>query len=121
MEKQMSLSLGATLVLLTIAGFFLKQRHLIKLMNIDSTHSMLRVPLTVALLYGGTTTDLKTTRKILLAVGIFYVFMGASGKMGKKVGSLLPSGLTNFDIVYHFVVGAGAIWMGSRSGRMMKQ
>lgn len=121
MEKLMSLKLGSLLVVLTVAGFFLKQKHLLKLMNVDTTHSMLRLPLTAALLYGGTNTDLKTTRKILLAVGLFYIAMGSAGAVDKKVGGLLPSGLTNFDIVYHFVVGAGAIWLGARSGRMMKQ
>lgn len=120
MEKYVSLKLGAVLALLTVAGFFLKQKHLLRLMNIDTTHSMLRLPLTAALLYGGTNTDLKTTRKVLFAIGLFYMAMGSAGTVDKRVGGLLPSGLTNFDIVYHFAVGAGALWLGVRSGRMMK-
>jgi hypothetical protein len=120
MEKPLSLSLGVTLAFLTLAGFVLDTKQLMKLMNIDVSHSMLRVPLTALLLCGGTKTRLDTTRSILLGVGIFYVFMGSAGLADKKVFGLLPSRLTNFDIVYHFAVGAGAIWMGSRSGRMLR-
>jgi hypothetical protein len=120
MEKQMSLSLGFALTFLTLAGFVLNTKHLMKLMNIDVSHSVLRFPLAAAALYGSTHTRLETTRAILFAIGIFYVFMGTAGLADKKVGGTLPSGLTNFDIVYHFVVGAAAIWMGARSGRMMR-
>jgi hypothetical protein len=48
------------------------------------------------------------------------MFMGSAGIADKKVGGLLPSRLTNFDIAYHLVVGAGAIWLGARPGRMIK-
>jgi hypothetical protein len=121
MEKQMSLSLGCTLVLLTLAGYVLDKKHLLRIMNIDESHSMMRTPLTLALLYAGTQAELKTTRKILLGVGLFYVCMGTAGLADKRVGGILPSGLTNFDIIYHFAVGGGAIWMGSRPGRMMRE
>jgi hypothetical protein len=120
MEKQMSCSLGATLAFLTVAGFVMDGKHLLKLMNVDVSHSVLRIPLTAALLYGGKDIELKTTRNILLGVGIFYIAMGTAGLMDKKVGGALPSGLTKFDIAYHFAVGAGAIWMGARPGRIMK-
>jgi hypothetical protein len=120
MEKLASMSFGLTLVLLVLAGFVLDNKHLLKLMNVDVSHSILRIPLAVLLLYGGSKASLETTRMILLGVGIFYMIMGATGLADRKVGGALPSGLTDFDIAYHFVVGAGAIWLGARPGRMMK-
>lgn len=123
MEKLFSTMLGAVLAMLTLAGFVKhdEPKHLLGLMNIDTRHSMLRVPLTLALLYGGSShSTLKRTRKILSFVGMFYLAVGAAGSIDKKVGCILPSKLTNFDLLYHFKVGSAALWLGSRSGRMMK-
>jgi small-conductance mechanosensitive channel len=120
MEKGLSLTLGTTLSVLAIAGFVMPKKHFVRLMNVDVNHSVLRVPLTLALLYAGTHADLKVTRKILCGIGVFYVCVGSAGLADKRVGGLLPSGLTSFDIVYHFAVGLGAIWMGNRPGRMLK-
>jgi hypothetical protein len=93
MEKRFSKMLGGGLAMLTLVGFILptRRKRFLGLMNVDSTHSVL-----------------------------FYIAMGTAGLSDRKVGGALPSGLTNFDIVYHFAVGGAAIWLGSRSGRMMK-
>ncbi|HEX8182704.1 MAG TPA: hypothetical protein VF575_03830 [Candidatus Saccharimonadales bacterium] len=120
MEKPMSVSFGVALLILTIAGFVLDTKHLLRLMNIDDNHSIIRVPLTAALLHAGTDANLKTTRKILLGTGLLYVAIGSAGLIDKKLGGLLPSKLTKFDIAYHFAAGTAAIWMGSRSSRMLK-
>jgi hypothetical protein len=120
MEKMLSMNLGITLIFLTVAGFLTDTKHLMKLMNIDTSHSILRIPLILALLYGGSKADLDMTRLILLGVGGFYLAMGTAGLVDKKVGGTLPSGLTKFDIFYHFVVGAEAVWLGARPGRMTK-
>jgi hypothetical protein len=91
-------------------------------MNVDTQHSMLRIPLTLALLYAGSQqTSLKDTRGILTFVGVFYLAVGAAGSIDRRLGGMLPSRLTGFDLVYHFGVGALALWLGGRSGRMMKQ
>lgn len=120
MEKLFSLSLGITLGVLTLVGFIPGTKHFLKLMNTDTSHSALRVPLTAALLYAGTQTDLRATRTILLGVGFFYIAIGTAGLIDKKVGGALPSGLTKFDVLYHLAVGAEALWFGGRPGRMMK-
>jgi hypothetical protein len=123
MEKRFSKMLGGGLAMLTLVGFILptRRKRFLGLMNVDSTHSVLRVPLTAALLYAASErSDLKLTRSALLGTGLFYIAMGTAGLSDRKVGGALPSGLTNFDIVYHFAVGGAAIWLGSRSGRMMK-
>jgi hypothetical protein len=120
MEKVLSMDLGITILLLTVAGFVLDTKHLIKLMNIDTSHSILRVPLAIALLYGGTKADLDLTRLILFGVGGFYIAMGTAGLVDKKVGGAIPSGLTSFDVGYHLLTGAAAIWLGTRPGRMTK-
>ena len=124
MEKTFSSILGVGLMLLTLSGFTKskKPKHLLCLMNVDTQHSALRLPLTMALLYAGSQqAPLKSTRAILSFVGAFYLAMGAAGVIDKSVSGALPSKLTNFDLVYHFGVGALALWLGGRSGRMMKQ
>lgn len=124
MEKLFSTMLGGGLSVLTISGFAIRKppKHFLGLMNVDTQHSALRVPLTLALLYAGSKhAPLKATRRILSFVGVFYLAVGAIGSVDKSAGGTLPSRLTNFDIGYHFGVGAFALWLGSRSGRMVKQ
>lgn len=123
MEKMISKIFADVLVILTFAGLVLPKRkkRLFGLMNVDTTHSMLRIPLTAAMLYAASNqTNLKMTRNILTGFGIFYVAMGTAGLIDRKVGGLLPSELTTFDLIYHFSSGAAALWLGQRSGRMMK-
>lgn len=123
MEKTFATILGSGLTVLSLAGFAKRNRpkHLCGLMNVDTQHSMLRVPLVLALLHAGSgQTPLKTTRTILSGVGIFYLCIGVAGSADRSLGGTLPSRLTTFDLVYHFSVGAAALWLGSRSGRMMK-
>lgn len=123
MEKTFSSVLGATLSVLTLSGFVQskKPKHLLGHMNVDTQHSVLRVPLTIALLYAASEqSKLKNTRTILSYVGIFYICMGIVGTINRDVGGTLPSRLTKFDLKYHMVVGALALWLGGRSGRMMK-
>jgi hypothetical protein len=119
MEKPISLTLGTGLGLLALAGIIQKRKHLFGVMNVDTTHSIIRTPLASLLLWGARG-NLKTTRRILFGTGLFYILIGIIGTQDKKVAGLLPSKLTRFDIVYHFAVGAAAIWLGTRRGRMMK-
>jgi hypothetical protein len=73
---------------------------------------------TAALLYAASEeSSLTTTKNILLAVGLVYLAIGTTGLVDKRAGGLLPSGLTKFDLVYHFVVGAGIIWLGVRRSK----
>jgi hypothetical protein len=123
MEKTFSGGLGLGLTLLAVSGFMKRDtpKHLCGLMNVDTQHSLLRVPLTLALLYAGSQqSTLHSTRTILSGVGIFYLAIGIAGSADRSVGGVLPSKLTHFDLLYHFGVGTVALWLGSRSGRMMK-
>jgi hypothetical protein len=123
MEKRFSSILGVGLALLTVSGFAKRTlpKRFLGLMNVDTQHSVLRVPLTLALLHAGSSrTTLRHTRSVLTFVGTFYIAMGVAGSLDKSVGGTLPSRLTNFDVVYHFGVGAIALWLGGRSGRMVK-
>lgn len=122
MEKLFSIILGMGLSVLTASGFAKRTfpKHFLG-MNVDTQHSVLRVPLTLALLYAGSSqAPLKTTRAILSFVGVFYLAMGAVGSINKSVGGTLPSKMTNSDIGYHLGVGALAVWLGTRRGRMIK-
>jgi hypothetical protein len=123
MEKIFSKMLSRGLLTLTLAGFapVRRPKRLFGLMNVDTSHSLLRVPLTLALLYGESKkSDLKITRTILAGIGIFYLAVGTAGTADKKIGGTLPSGLTGFDKFYHLIVGSVAFWLGTRSGRMLK-
>lgn len=124
MEKNFSTALGIGLALLMAAGFAKnkKPKHFLGLMNVDTQHSILRIPTTLASLYAGSRpTSLKDTRTILSLVGLLYLAIGTVGSMDRRAGGALPSKLTGFDLLYHFTVGASALWLGSRSGRMMKE
>lgn len=123
MEKTFASKFGAGLTILTLAGFTKSSRpkHLFGLMNVDTQHSLLRIPLTLALLHAASQqVPLRGTRAILSFIGGFYIAIGFVGMADKSAGGMLPSRLTNFDLVYHFGVGALALWLGGRSGRMMK-
>jgi hypothetical protein len=123
MEKQTLAVMAKLLSVLAGAGVRStdKPKHFLKLMNVDMSHSILRAPLILASLYGSSPkSDIKTSRMILSGIGAFYLAMAATGLSDKKVGGALPSKLTNFDIVYHIGVGATALWLGMRQGRMMK-
>jgi hypothetical protein len=123
MEKKFSSTLGLGLALLTLLGMTKgkQPKHFLGLMNVDLQHSILRMPLTAALLYAGSRqSSLKDTRAVLAFVGVVYIAMGVIGSMDRSVFRFLPSRLTNFDIGYHLGVGALSLWLGSRSGRMMK-
>jgi hypothetical protein len=123
MEKTTLKLMAKLLGVLATAGFMQSKqpKHFLKAMNVDTSHSILRTPLILAALYGGSKkSDLKSARFILASIGVFYLAMGTAGVADKKVGGALPSKLTNFDIVYHLATGAAALWLGTRAGRMMK-
>lgn len=116
MEKQVSLSLAGIIAALAVAGLVQKKKpkHVMD-MNADTNLSILRVPMTLALLYGGNPkTSSRVTRGILSGVGLAYLALGMAGLFDRKVGGMLPSKLTNFDLAYHFIVGLGALALGSR-------
>lgn len=118
MEKSMAVILGMALTGLAAAGFVKHNKHLLG-MNVDTNHSLIRTPVAATLLLSEKG-DVRTTRNVLTGTGIMYMAIGAIGLIDRKIGGLLPSKLTNFDFIYHFSVGAAALWMGLRPGRMVK-
>jgi hypothetical protein len=118
MEKPYALTLSSLLSLLAAAGFIKNNKTFIG-MNVDKSHSLIRIPVTLLTLAStrGTTAS---TRTALKGVGILYLLIGCAGLFNKRLGGVLPAGLTKFDYVYHFLSGALTLWMGSRSGRMLK-
>lgn len=119
MEKPMAIALGLALTGLAAAGFIKNREKHVMGMNVDTNHSIIRTPLAAALLLSERT-NLRNTRAILTGTGIMYMAVGAIGLVDRKLGGLLPSKLTNFDYAYHFTVGAAALWMGLRPGRMVQ-
>jgi hypothetical protein len=120
-EKYFSNMIGKLLLVLALYGALPGERtkRFLGLMNTDSQHSIIRIPTTLALLYAGKEeSDLATTRTVLTAFGGLCVAIGSVGLVSKRVGGALPSGLTNFDIAYHFGLGFTALWLGRRPGRM---
>lgn len=123
MEKKFSSTLAIGLTLLAASGLVMrkKPKHAAGLMNVDMQHSVLRLPLILLLTYGSSRpVSLRDTRTILAFVGLFYLVIGSAGTFDRRLDGMLPSKLTKFDLVYHFAVGAAALWLGRRNGRMMK-
>jgi hypothetical protein len=90
------------------------------MMNVDTAHSAIRVPVATALILGAFS-RLSITRKILLDTGIVYLVIGMLGVLDKRVYGLLPSKLTRFDLVYHYIIGTLVTWLGIRPGRMIRK
>ncbi|HEX8390318.1 MAG TPA: hypothetical protein VF597_02780 [Candidatus Saccharimonadales bacterium] len=120
MERNVAGILGIALAGLVVTGMLVDNKRPLEIMNVDDSHSMIRVPVAALLLYGAIS-PLKRARAILLSTGLFYWLIGIGGSSDRRLGGLLPSGLTAFDYVYHFTVGAVCVWLGSRPGRMLKR
>jgi hypothetical protein len=123
MEKVFSSLLGTGLSVLALSGFAQRKspKYFLHFMNVDTQHSVLRVPLAAVLMYAGSRrTPVRKTRYILSIASLLYLTLGIAGIKDKSIFEMLPSRLTNFDLVYHFSVGTLALWLGTRSGRMMK-
>lgn len=102
MEKKFSLKLGLGLVLLMAAGFVKseKPKHLLGLMNVDTQHSVLRIPTALALLYAGSRhASLKDTRTILSLTSVLYLIIGTIGSMDRKAGACYPLSLPS--LIWH--------------------
>lgn len=110
MQKQVVKMYALLIALLAIGGFFIKDGHLLGLMNADTTLDWLRVALAALLLYVGfKATNADVVRGSLMFVGVLYVGMAVLGLIDAELWGLLPNGLTGFDIVFHLVTGAAAI------------
>lgn len=118
MEKSYAIALSSLLSVLSVAGF-IRDKNKFMGMNVDKTHSLIRVPVMILTLASTRKTTI-STRAALRGVGILYLLIGAAGLFNKRLGGILPSGLNRFDYVYHFMSGASTLWMGARSGRMLK-
>lgn len=116
MERRTAQILGVLVAGLAVAGLFVEDRHFLDLMNVDVTLDMLRIPIAGALLYAGFKGSLGLVRRVLLVVGLLYVGMGLFGLVDRELAGLLPTGLTEFDIAFHLLSGAGAAWLGTRKG-----
>jgi hypothetical protein len=108
----MVVRLYAVLVLaLSIVGFFVSG-HLFKIMNVDPALDLFRLALAVVLIRIGFSLEARDGREAnfgLILVGVAYLGLAIGGLIDSKLGNLLPSGLTGFDIVFHIVTGLAAL------------
>jgi hypothetical protein len=112
MNIQLAKIYGILIGALGIVGLFVSG-HLFGIMNVDLTLDILRIVLAAYLLYAGFVS--KSDRAVnggLLVVGALYVVMGVVGLADSTLGGMLPAGLTGFDIVFHLLTGALAIYGG---------
>jgi hypothetical protein len=113
MQRQTVKTYGALIALLAIGGFFIKNGHLLGIMNADTALDWLRVALALSLLYIGFKSDSAgAIRGILVFTGVLYIGMALLGLVDSKFWGMLPNGLTGFDIVFHLVTGAAALVIG---------
>ncbi|HEY5806045.1 MAG TPA: hypothetical protein VIS56_01500 [Candidatus Saccharimonadales bacterium] len=116
-QKRLAQILGVIAALLALLGFFVTDGHLFKLMNADTALDILRVPLALALLYAGfSSNNANTIRDILMFTGVAYVTIAILGLLNSELWGLAPSGLTGFDVIFHLLAGILAIAT-ARSGR----
>jgi hypothetical protein len=113
MQRQTTKVYGVLIGLLAIGGFFIKDGHLLGLMNADTALDWLRVVLALLLLYiGFKPGSASAIRGILVFTGVLYVGMALLGLIDSKLWGLLPNGLTGFDIVFHLITGVAALAIG---------
>ncbi|HEV7951372.1 MAG TPA: hypothetical protein VGP24_16545 [Glaciihabitans sp.] len=102
--------LGVVVALLAVIGFFIEGELLAGLMNVDIALDVLRLVLAAALLYVGfARVSASAIRLVIILVGVMYVLLGLLAFADRTIFGLLPTGLTNFDIGFHLIVGAGAL------------
>jgi hypothetical protein len=110
MQKKVAQVYGILIAFLAVAGL-MTNGHLFELMNVDGFLDVLRIALAVALLaVGFGAASLTAARSVLSFTGILYLGMALVGLFDSKFFGLLPSGLTGFDIAFHFITGAFATW-----------
>lgn len=114
MQKQTVRAYAILIAILAVAGFFVSDGHLFRLMNADMALDWLRVVLAGFLLYVGFgKTDAGLVKGSLLLVGGLYVGMALLGLVDPQLWGLLPNGLTGFDVIFHLVTGVAAIGVAS--------
>lgn len=110
--------LAVVIAALAIAGFFIEDDHLLGIMNVDLPLDILRTVLVLALLIVGfLRVPTAAVRGVLLVIGALYVGMGIAGIADPTLFGMLPTGLTEFDIVFHIVVGIAAFVIGALPDR----
>lgn len=110
MIKNVARILGVVVALLAVVGFFVEGEHLLEFMNVDIAIDILRTVLAVALLaVGFSSASFTATRAVVAIVGVLYIGMGALGLADRTLFGMLPTGLTDFDLGFHLVVGVLAL------------
>jgi hypothetical protein len=113
MQRQTVKVYGVLIALLAGGGFFIKDGHLLGLMNADTALDWLRVVLALSLLYiGFKPGSAGAIRGILVFTGILYIGMALLGLIDSKLWGMLPNGLTGFDIAFHLITGVVALAVG---------
>lgn len=110
MIKIVARVLGVVVALLAVVGFFIEGDHLMGIMNVDIALDLLRTVLAIALLgVGFSRASIGATRAVVAIVGVLYVGMGFLALLDRTLFGLLPTGLTDFDLGFHLVVGIAAL------------
>lgn len=96
---------------LAVLGLF-TGGHLLDIMNVDGALDATRIVLALGLIYAGfIDRSERTIQTMLTVVGVLYIGLGILGLIDPNVVGLLPSGLTGFDIAFHLLTGAVALWV----------
>jgi hypothetical protein len=113
MQRRVAQTFGILVAILAVGGFFVKDDHLLGLMNADMWLDLTRVIIAAALLYAGFgRASASSLRGSLIALGVLYIGMGVLGLIDSELFGILPTGLTGFDIAFHIGSGLLALWAG---------
>lgn len=116
MKLQLTRIFAVLVSALAIMGLFAND-HLFELMNVDPMLDIARIGLAGLLIYAGFISKSETALQTSLAVlSALYIGLGLAGLLSPTVGGLLPSGLTEFDTIFHLLTGALASWAAVRHG-----
>lgn len=112
MNKQLARMYFVLISALGVVGLFVSG-HLFQIMNVDIALDLTRILLAAILFYSAFMSQSnRAVNDSLNLVGILYIGLAVIGLFTPTVWGMLPAGLTGFDIVFHLVTGAVALWAG---------
>jgi hypothetical protein len=107
MHKRLLQFLGVVLAVLGVLGLYVEYTHLFGLMNANLAMDVLRIGLAGYLLHRGFSDRYQhyhyTSRGPLFAFTAFSLFIALFGLVDNELWGLMPTGITDFDIVFHLM------------------
>lgn len=80
------------------------------IMNVDIISNLIKIILSALLAYAGFVIERNDyANLVLIIIGLILIVMGLTGIVAPTLGGIMPTGITEFEIVFYFVIGSAAI------------